>query len=120
MDAIAGCLERMGIGILFMIGGDGTLMAADCRLIAEGGAYLGVGPLNIYIVGTSLNLPYRLPNIRFEGYRVYTNKPICGAVRGQAIGSCVVRAWTGPPGVLFNCLPAWLKESLRQPVWIQT
>ncbi|MFH1125251.1 MAG: molybdopterin cofactor-binding domain-containing protein, partial [Pseudomonadota bacterium] len=63
---------------------DGTLVAADCRLIAEGGAYMGVGPLNIYILGTSLNLPYRLPNIRFEGYRIYTNKPICGAVRGQS------------------------------------
>jgi len=28
MDAILDCLERMSIGILFMVGGDGTLMAA--------------------------------------------------------------------------------------------
>lgn len=64
---------------------DGTLVAVDCRMIAEGGAYLGVGPLNIYLAGTFLALPYRLPNIRYEGYRVYTNKPVCGAVRGQSI-----------------------------------
>lgn len=67
---------------------DGTLVAADCRVIAEGGAYLGVGPLNIYLIGVFLNLPYRLPNIRYEAYRVYTNKPICGAVRGQSIVVC--------------------------------
>jgi 6-phosphofructokinase 1 len=29
MDTIVDCLERMSIGILFMVGGDGTLMAAD-------------------------------------------------------------------------------------------
>ena len=29
IDAIVDCLERMNIGILFMIGGDGTLMAAS-------------------------------------------------------------------------------------------
>ncbi len=29
MDAVVDCLERMNIGLLFMIGGDGTLRAAD-------------------------------------------------------------------------------------------
>lgn len=29
MDTIVDCLERMNIGILFMVGGDGTLMAAN-------------------------------------------------------------------------------------------
>lgn len=63
---------------------DGTIVAADCKLIAEGGAYLGVGPLNMFLFGMFLGLPFRLPNLKFEAYRVYTNKPICGAVKGQA------------------------------------
>lgn len=63
---------------------DGALVAGDCKLIADGGAYLGVGPLNVYLFGVFLNVPFRLPNLRYEGYRVYTNKPICGAVRGQS------------------------------------
>jgi len=64
---------------------DGTLVAGDCHLIAEGGAYACVGPFNIYIFGAFLNVPYRLPNIKFEAHRVYTTKPPCGAVRGQSI-----------------------------------
>ncbi len=63
---------------------DGTLVAGDCKLIADGGAYLGVGPLNIFLFGLFLNIPFRLPNLRYESHRVYTNTPICGAVRGQA------------------------------------
>lgn len=64
---------------------DGTLLACDCTLIAEGGAYACVGPFNIYIFGAFLTVPYRLPNIKYEAYRVYTTKPPCGAVRGQSI-----------------------------------
>ncbi len=30
-------------------------------------------------------MPYRLPHMRYEGYRIYTNKPPCGAVRGQSL-----------------------------------
>lgn len=63
---------------------DGTLVACDCRLIADGGAYLSVAALNLYIFALCLSLPFKIPNIRFEGRRVYTNLPVCGAVRGQA------------------------------------
>ncbi|MDP2727470.1 MAG: molybdopterin-dependent oxidoreductase, partial [Dehalococcoidia bacterium] len=62
---------------------DGTLVARQCRLIADGGAYNSTGPLAIYIAGSMLGLPYRLPNVKYEGYHVYTNKPICGAMRGH-------------------------------------
>jgi len=63
---------------------DGTLLACDCRLLAEGGAYACVSALNVNVFGRALLMPYRLPNARYEGYRLYTNKPPCGAVRGQA------------------------------------
>ncbi|MBF8265597.1 MAG: dehydrogenase [Dehalococcoidia bacterium] len=63
---------------------DGTLTACDCKAHSEGGGYAAVGALNIDIVGRCLTMPYRMQNIRYEGHRLYTNKPICGAVRGQA------------------------------------
>ena len=63
---------------------DGTIMAFDAKAYSEGGGYAAVGALNIDILGRSFTLPYRIKNIRYEGYRLYTNKPICGAVRGQA------------------------------------
>jgi CO/xanthine dehydrogenase Mo-binding subunit len=63
---------------------DGTLVALDCKLIADGGAYLSVATLNLYNFALCLSLPLRIPSIRYEAYRVYTNLPICGAVRGQS------------------------------------
>jgi 4-hydroxybenzoyl-CoA reductase alpha subunit len=63
---------------------DGTLVATDCRYIADGGAYLSVGALNLYLFGLFTTLPFRVPNVRYDGTRVYTNLPVCGAVRGQS------------------------------------
>ncbi|MDZ4246197.1 MAG: molybdopterin cofactor-binding domain-containing protein, partial [Dehalococcoidia bacterium] len=65
---------------------DGTLVACECKMIAEGGAYASVGPFNIVIFATSgLLLPYRMSHFKYEAHRVYTNKPWCGSVRGQSI-----------------------------------
>jgi 4-hydroxybenzoyl-CoA reductase subunit alpha len=64
---------------------DGTLMATKGRIVADGGAYNSFGPISLYLVGIFLNVPYRIPNIECEGFRVYTNKPPCGAMRGHGI-----------------------------------
>jgi CO/xanthine dehydrogenase Mo-binding subunit len=70
---------------------DGTLVAADCRLIADGGAHLSVAPLNLYLFGLFTTLPFRVPNVKYDAKRVYTNLPVCGAVRGQSqVISCYV------------------------------
>ena len=70
---------------------DGTLLAADCRLIADGGAYLSVAALNLYLFGLFTTLPFRVPNVKYDAKRVYTNLPVCGAVRGQSqVISCYV------------------------------
>ncbi len=63
---------------------DGTLTAVDCKVYLEGGAYACVGALNLHIFGSSLLAPYRLPNARYEGHRIYTTKSPCGALRGQS------------------------------------
>jgi 4-hydroxybenzoyl-CoA reductase alpha subunit len=64
---------------------DGTLLAQHCKLVANGGAYSSIGQLSMYIPGAMLNLPYRLPNVKYEAMRVYTNNGFCGALRGHTI-----------------------------------
>jgi len=61
---------------------DGTLLAIDCKAIADGGAYNSWGPAIIGRAGMQLFIPYRISNVRFEGYRLYTNKSPSGAMRG--------------------------------------
>ena len=61
---------------------DGTLVAIDCKTIADGGAYTCTGPITMYLAGVMLGVPYRLPNLKFDGLRVYTNKPAGVALRG--------------------------------------
>ena len=63
---------------------DGTLIATDCRYMADGGAYLSVAALNLYLFGLFTTLPFSVPNVRYDAKRVYTNLPVCGAVRGQS------------------------------------
>jgi 4-hydroxybenzoyl-CoA reductase subunit alpha len=62
---------------------DGTMVARQCKAVLDGGAYCSLGPLTTVLVGTFQTLPYRIPNYRYEGYRIYTNKPPCGAMRGH-------------------------------------
>lgn len=64
---------------------DGTLLSQHCRIVANGGAYSSIGQLSMYIPGAMLNLPYRIPNIKYEAVRVYSNNGFCGAMRGHTI-----------------------------------
>jgi len=61
---------------------DGILIARQVKLIYDSGAYTSAGPLTtchgVYIAAG----PYRIPNVKIDGYGVYTNKISCGAVRG--------------------------------------
>lgn len=61
---------------------DGTLLAIDSKAIADSGAYNSWGPAIIGRAGVQLFMLYRLQNIRYEGYHVYTNKAVSGAMRG--------------------------------------
>lgn len=64
---------------------DGTLVAVQGRVILDGGAYNSTGPVATYLAGAFLCLPLKAKNIKYEGFRVYTNKPVCGAQRGHAV-----------------------------------
>lgn len=64
---------------------DGILMAIQHRVIADGGGYTAVGPLTMYLAGFATTLPYKLPNFKYDAYRVFTNNPMGAAMRGHGI-----------------------------------
>jgi len=59
------------------------ITALDADILIDGGAYGSFGVVTTYYNGVLLQGPYPVPNFRFECNRVYTNKPMCGAMRGH-------------------------------------
>lgn len=62
---------------------NGTLTALDADIAIDGGAYGSFGVVTSYYNGVLLQAPYKLNNFGFRTFRVYTNKPQCGAMRGH-------------------------------------
>jgi 4-hydroxybenzoyl-CoA reductase subunit alpha len=62
---------------------DGRITAVAAKVIQDGGGYCSYGVVTILYSGALLGALYDIPNIRYDGYRVLTNKPACGAMRGH-------------------------------------
>jgi 4-hydroxybenzoyl-CoA reductase subunit alpha len=62
---------------------DKGLTALSAKMLIDGGAYASFGVVTTYYNGVLLQGPYKLPNFDFHCQRVYTNKPMCGAMRGH-------------------------------------
>src|SRR2546427_2248958 len=62
---------------------DGTITAVKVRVVQDGGGYCSYGVVTILYYGALLGAFYDIPNIGYDGYRVLTNKPACGAMRGH-------------------------------------
>ena len=62
---------------------DGSITAVAAKVIQDGGAYCSYGVVTILYSGALLGALYDIPNIKYDGYRVLTNKPACGAMRGH-------------------------------------
>jgi 4-hydroxybenzoyl-CoA reductase subunit alpha len=62
---------------------DGKLTAAECQVVQRGGAYAGYGVVTILYAGALIHALYDIPAVKYDGYRVYTNTPPCGAMRGH-------------------------------------
>ncbi len=62
---------------------DGRITAVKARVVQDGGAYCSYGVVTILYSGALLGALYDIPNIQYDGYRVLTNKPVCGAMRGH-------------------------------------
>jgi len=61
---------------------DGTLTASECTLYADTGAYASVGPLVVMRATVHATGPYVIPNVKTDGYCVYTNNTVAGSFRG--------------------------------------
>src|SRR2546421_414710 len=62
---------------------DGAITSVAARVVQDGGAYCSYGVVTILYSGALLGALYDIPHIRYDGYRVLTNKPACGAMRGH-------------------------------------
>ena len=62
---------------------EGKIAAVGARVVQDGGAYCGYGPVTVLYSGALLGALYDIPNVKYDGYRVLTNKPACGAMRGH-------------------------------------
>ena len=61
---------------------DGTIVAKQARVVMDNGAYNSHGPAVLAYNNVMFSTLYRVENIKYEGYLVYTNKNWGGAMRG--------------------------------------
>lgn len=82
---------------------DGRITAFKSRIYLDGGAYTSFGIITAYYAGSMIPTLYYIPNYRYEGFRIMTNKPACGAMRGHG---------TPQPRFAFECLLNMVAEDL--------
>jgi CO/xanthine dehydrogenase Mo-binding subunit len=64
---------------------DGTLLARECEIYLDTGAYAEIGPRVAKKSGYTAAGPYKIPHLKIDSYSVYTNKPPAGAFRGFGV-----------------------------------
>jgi CO/xanthine dehydrogenase Mo-binding subunit len=62
---------------------DGTIQAMHYKTYLDGGGYSSYGLASVYYTGALQTVTYKVPAYKFEGVRVFTNKPACGPKRGH-------------------------------------
>jgi 4-hydroxybenzoyl-CoA reductase alpha subunit len=62
---------------------DGRIQAMQFQSFLDGGGYGSYGVATTYYTGALQTTTYAIPNYRFEGVRLFTNKPPCGPKRGH-------------------------------------
>jgi 4-hydroxybenzoyl-CoA reductase subunit alpha len=61
----------------------GEITAMHLRNLVDGGAYGSYGVASTFYAGALQTVTYEVPRYRYEGCRVFTNKPPCGPKRGH-------------------------------------
>jgi 4-hydroxybenzoyl-CoA reductase alpha subunit len=62
---------------------DGRIRAMQFQSFLDGGGYGSYGVASTYYTGALQATTYAIPRYRFEGVRLFTNKPPCGPKRGH-------------------------------------
>jgi CO/xanthine dehydrogenase Mo-binding subunit len=65
---------------------EGRVIARDITCYMDGGAYSSTGPIATSVPFLCMEQAYRMENARYNGYRIYTNKPIRGMIRMHGRG----------------------------------
>lgn len=73
---------------------DGSITACHLQTWLDGGAYGSYGVATTYYTGALSPVTYKIPAYKFDGRRVFTNKPPCGPKRGHG---------TTQPRFAFEC-----------------
>jgi CO/xanthine dehydrogenase Mo-binding subunit len=68
---------------------DGRIVARDCEVWWNGGAYADIGPRVTQKSGFTAPGPYDIENASIDSYALYTNLPPAGALRGFGIPQLV-------------------------------
>lgn len=82
---------------------EGRITAFKSEIHLDGGAYSSFGVATAYYAGSMIPTLYRIPVYHYDGYRVMTNKPACGAMRGHGVPQ---------PRFAFECLLNMVAEDL--------
>ncbi len=62
---------------------DGEIVGMHFRSYLDGGAYGSYGVATTFYTGALQTVTYKVPAYKFEGVRVFTDKPPCGPKRGH-------------------------------------
>jgi len=62
---------------------DGTITGMHLQTLIDGGAYGSYGVASTFYCGALQTTTYHIPRYRYEGCRMFTNKPPCGPKRGH-------------------------------------
>jgi len=82
---------------------EGKIKAFTSEIHLDGGAYTSFGVATAYYAGSMMPTLYHIPNYDYKGYRVMTNKPACGAMRGHGVPQ---------PRFAFECLLNMMADDL--------
>src|SRR5256884_224293 len=62
---------------------EGAITAMHFKSFLDGGAYGSYGVASTFYTGALQTVTYEVPRYKFDGVRVFTNKPPCGPKRGH-------------------------------------
>jgi CO/xanthine dehydrogenase Mo-binding subunit len=71
------------------VSGDGRIVARECEVWWNGGAYADIGPRVTQKSGFTAPGPYDIEHVAVDSYALYTNLPPAGALRGFGIPQLV-------------------------------
>mgnify|MGYP000150340707 CR=1 FL=1 len=76
--------KRHPVTMSYKTGADrkGNLICVQARFVADTGAYASLGGPVLNVMMEHAAGPYRVPNVKVDGYAVYTNNGFSGAFRG--------------------------------------